>query len=148
MLPPFQVNVFTEGESNVIVFNEEMHEYRCRCIILRNFADWMMLLKRCFLSCIFFQKLSNWFQLQKNSLRARMKFLKITKCFFKFYFASKDYINVCSSSDLFKKIKPPFFSVFLNSFLKQVFNIVLKSNNSIKLLFGTKKWQPKFVVLH
>ena len=68
-----------------------------------------------------------------------MKFLKITKCFFKFHFAFKDYINVCSSSDLFKKIKPPFFSVFLNSFLKQVFNIVLKLNNSIKLLFGTKK---------
>ena len=36
---PFQVNAFTEAQSNVIVFIKQMHEYRCRCIILRNFVD-------------------------------------------------------------------------------------------------------------
>ena len=36
---PFQVNVFTEGQSNVIVFNKKMHEDPCGCIILRNFVD-------------------------------------------------------------------------------------------------------------
>ena len=29
MLPTFQINVFTEGESNVIIFNKEMHEDPC-----------------------------------------------------------------------------------------------------------------------
>ena len=36
---PFQVNVFTEGQSNVIVFNKKMHADPCRCIILRKFVD-------------------------------------------------------------------------------------------------------------
>ena len=36
ILPPFQDNVSTEGESNVIAFNKEMHEDLCECIILRN----------------------------------------------------------------------------------------------------------------
>ena len=35
----FQVNVFTEAQSNVIAFNKEMHEDPCRCFILRNFVD-------------------------------------------------------------------------------------------------------------
>ena len=51
MLPPFLVNVFTEGESNGIVFNKEMHEDSCGCIILRNFLDWMAHFKRCILRC-------------------------------------------------------------------------------------------------
>ena len=51
---PFQVNVFTEGQSNVIVFNKKMHEDPCRCIILRNFVDWMARLKRCFRNAFFF----------------------------------------------------------------------------------------------
>ena len=43
---PFQVNGFTEGQSNVFIFNKEMLEDPCRCIILRNFAHWMARLKR------------------------------------------------------------------------------------------------------
>ena len=35
---PFQVNVFTKGQNNVIVFNMEMHYDPCRCIILK-FVD-------------------------------------------------------------------------------------------------------------
>ena len=35
---PFQVNVFTEGQSNVTLFSKEMHEDPFRCIIL-NFVE-------------------------------------------------------------------------------------------------------------
>ena len=35
----FQVNVFTEAQSNVIVVIKETHEYPCRCVTLRNFVD-------------------------------------------------------------------------------------------------------------
>ena len=31
MVPHFQVNVFTEGQSNVIAFNKEMNEDPCIC---------------------------------------------------------------------------------------------------------------------
>ena len=51
---PIQVNVFTEEESNVIISNDEMCKDTCRCIILRNFVDWMVDLKMCLRDAFFF----------------------------------------------------------------------------------------------
>ena len=89
------INVFNERKSNVIVFNREIHEDPCGCIILRNLVHWMRQLKKCFCD-VFFE----WFPSQKKQVVSKNEiFENKNKSFFKFYFTFNDYSNSCSITE-------------------------------------------------